>query len=81
MTTNTKEMRDIQSSELGSVVGVERQVLYPHHYGSVHTPLPRPATIPEKEVDLGFVIGLHTAGGQKTGMRNEDEVALDAKVM
>ena len=34
--------------EVDSVVGVERQIVYPPHCGSVHTPLPRPATIPEK---------------------------------
>ena len=39
---------DSQSSELGSVVGVERQFVDPHHYGSVHTPLLKPATILEK---------------------------------
>ena len=51
---------DSQSSEMGSVEGVERQFVYPHHYGSVHTPLLRPATIPKKGVELVWVIGLHT---------------------
>ena len=38
----------------------------PHHHDSVRTPLPKPATITEKRVELGCVIGLHTAGGQDT---------------
>ena len=42
-----------------------RQSVDPHHHGSVHTPLSGPATIPEKGVELGWVIGgVYTAGGQ-----------------
>ena len=37
--------------------------MYPHQYGSLHTPLLRPATITKKGVELGCVIMLHTAGG------------------
>ena len=33
-----------------SVVVVERQPVYPHHHGRVHTPLPGPVTIFEKGV-------------------------------
>ena len=40
-----------------SVVGVERQPVYPHHHGRVHTPLPGPVTITEKGVEQGQVIG------------------------
>ena len=46
----------------------------PHHYGSVHTPLPRPATIPKKGVESGCVIGLHTAGGQDTQDQQHERV-------
>ena len=44
--------------EVESVVGVEKQIVFPHHCGSVHTPLPRPATIPEKGVELKLVVTL-----------------------
>jgi hypothetical protein len=37
-----------------SVVGVERQSMYPRHHGSVQTPLLRPATIPEKRGGAGL---------------------------
>ena len=47
-----------------SVVGVESYFVYPHHYGGGHTPLLRPATITEKGVELGCVIGLPTTGDQ-----------------
>ena len=47
-----------------SVVGVETDIEYPHHYGLGHTPLLRPATITEKGVELGCVIGLPTTGDQ-----------------
>ena len=65
------EMRNTQATiEEESVPEVERQIAYPHHYGIVHTPLLRPATIPEKGVELGCEIGLHTAGGQEAGMKS-----------
>ena len=35
---------------------------YPDHHGGMHTPLPRPLTIAEKGVDVGWVIGGHTTG-------------------
>jgi hypothetical protein len=47
---------------VGSMVGVESYIVYPHHCGSVHTPLLSPATITENGVELGCVIGLHTTG-------------------
>jgi hypothetical protein len=56
-------MEDSQLNELGSVVGVESILEYPHHCGSGHTPLLSPAPIPENGVELGYVIGLHTTGG------------------
>ena len=34
-----------------SVVEVERQPVYPHHHGRVHTLMPGPVTITEKGVD------------------------------
>ena len=53
---------DSQPDELESVVGVESSSYYPHHYGDGHTPLLSPATITEKGVELGCVIGLSIAG-------------------
>ena len=50
--------------EVESVVGVEKQTVYPPHWSSVHTPLPRPATIPEKGLELDCVIGCHITEGQ-----------------
>jgi hypothetical protein len=47
-------IEDIHACEVGSVVGLESQNMYPHHCGSVHTPLPRPATIPEKRGGAGL---------------------------
>ena len=46
-----------------SVVGVEKQPVYPHHHGRVHTPLPGPVTITEKGVEKGQVIGLYPTEG------------------
>ena len=49
----------------GSVVEVVRLSVDPLHHGGVHTPLPGTSTIPEKGVELGWVIGgVYTAGGQ-----------------
>ena len=36
-----------------SVMGLESQSEYLHHHGRLHTPLPGPATIIEKGVELG----------------------------
>ena len=58
-------MWDSLTDEMGSVVGVEIYSNYPHHCGSGHTPLLSPATIPEKGVELGCVIGLQTTGVQE----------------
>ena len=58
-------MGDSQLSELGSVVGVESIIEYPHHCGSGHTPLLSSVTIPENGVELGCVIGLQTTGVQE----------------
>ena len=44
-----------------SGVGEESHIVYPPHCSSVYTPLPRPATIPEKGMELGRVIGGHIA--------------------
>ena len=59
-------MWDSLPNELGSVVGVESISDYPHLCGSGHTPLLSPATITEKGVELGCVIGLHATGGHET---------------
>ena len=40
----------------------------------VHTPLLRPVTIPEKGVELGWVIGGHTTEGQDIVINNKDMV-------
>ena len=40
--------------DVGSVVGVERQSVYPHHCSSVHTPLVRPTNITEKGCGFGL---------------------------
>jgi hypothetical protein len=42
---------------------VERQSVYPHHHGRVHTLLPGPVTITIKGVKQGQVIGLYSTDG------------------
>lgn len=70
------EMMNTQAGILEeSVVGVERQIVYPHHYGSVHTLLFRPATITKMCVELCCVIGLHAAGGSDVHVQPVQEDA------
>ena len=40
-----------------SVVGVESNIVYPHHCGRGNTPLLSPATITKNGVELGCVMG------------------------
>ena len=48
-----------------SMVGLESQNEYLNHHGREHTLLPGPATISEKGLEFGWVIGgVYTAGGQ-----------------
>ena len=53
--------------------------MYPLCHGSVHTPLPRPATIPEKGVELGWVIGGQITGGQDNIDMPIDECICSAR--
>ena len=53
--------------------------MYPLCHGSVHTPLPRPATIPEKGVELGWVIGGQITGGQDKINMPTDECICSAR--
>ena len=57
-----------------SVVGLESQYGYLNHHGRVHTPLLGPATITEKGVEQGQVIGVSFTGGNDT---QADNLKLD----
>ena len=58
-----------------SVVGLESKHVYLNHHGRVHTPLPGPAIITEKGVELGQVIGLYFTDGKND--RRTDSIELD----
>ena len=47
----------------------------------MHTPLPRPATIPEKGMELGCVIGGHIAEGQNNGIIIEQNLTLEVDTL
>ena len=73
------EWEEKHACKVGSVVGMERQNVYPHCCSSVHTPLPRPATIHEKGVELGCVIGGHITVGQDIVRSMVNNATLDVQ--
>ena len=56
--------REVFRSGGGSVMGMVSHFEEPDHHGGAHTPLLGPATITEKGVGLGQVVGLQTTGDQ-----------------
>ena len=56
--------REVFRSGGGSVMGMVSHFDEPDHHGGAHTPLLGPATITEKGVGLGQVVGLQTTGDQ-----------------
>jgi hypothetical protein len=69
--TIAKVMEEAEVME-ESVVGLESKYVYLNHHGRVHSPLPGPAIITKKGVEMGQVIGLYFTGGNNRRAGNVD---------